>query len=94
MLSLARSVFFGPVKEPHHEGEAVGDMNFREWAALGPIMALCLLLGVYPQPAIEVARPDLQIVEKLLQERRPGAGEPATAAVTDGTNVISGKDQE
>lgn len=71
MLNMVRSVFFGTVKEPHHGGETVKDMNVREWAALGPIMALCLLLGVYPQPVIDVTKSDVQVVEKLLQDRQP-----------------------
>jgi NADH-quinone oxidoreductase subunit M len=72
MLNMVRGVFFGNLKEPAHEGHGpVRDMNLREWAALGPIMALCLFLGAYPQPVIDVARPDLQIVEDILQKRAP-----------------------
>jgi NADH-quinone oxidoreductase subunit M len=70
LLTLLLRVFFGPVKEPPHEGHGpVGDMNLREWAALGPIMALCLLLGVYPQPVLDTAGPDLAVVSDLLGRR-------------------------
>jgi NADH-quinone oxidoreductase subunit M len=78
MLTLTRDVFFGPLKEPHHEGAPPRDVTVREWAALAPIMVLCVLLGVYPQPAIDVAKSDLQVVEKLLQERHPGQTPVAT----------------
>jgi NADH-quinone oxidoreductase subunit M len=74
MLSMIKSVFFGPLREPAHDGhEPVGDLNFRELAALVPIMALCLLLGVFPQPAINTARPDLDVVANILKKR--GAAE-------------------
>jgi NADH-quinone oxidoreductase subunit M len=71
MLSLTRSVFFGPLKEPGHHGTPVPDVTPREWAALLPIMALCVLMGVYPQPAIDVAKDDLQVVESLVKDRSP-----------------------
>src|SRR5207302_4283689 len=39
MLSMVKQVFFGPLKEPGHEGhEPVSDVTPREWAALAPIM--------------------------------------------------------
>jgi NADH-quinone oxidoreductase subunit M len=87
LLSLTRAVFFGPVKEPHHDGPQVRDMTGREWAALAPIMALCVLLGVYPQPAIDVAAPDLQVVEKLLKDSRRDV---SNAAVASGTTIDEG----
>jgi NADH-quinone oxidoreductase subunit M len=71
LLSMLRQVFFGALKEPHHEGHEVSDLNWREAAALAPIMALCLLLGVYPQPAIDAVKPDLDVVAKILSERPP-----------------------
>jgi NADH-quinone oxidoreductase subunit M len=69
LLSMLRSVFFGPLREPHHEGHEVRDLDWREIAALAPILALCLILGVYPQPAIDAARPDLEVVAKILSDR-------------------------
>jgi NADH-quinone oxidoreductase subunit M len=71
LLTLVMRVFFGPVKEPHHEGhEPVRDLSAREWLALGPIMVLCLVLGVYPQPVLETAGPDLRVVSDLVQRRQ------------------------
>jgi NADH-quinone oxidoreductase subunit M len=81
MLTLVRNVFFGPVKEPVHEGHGlVGDLNFREVVTLLPIVGLCILLGVYPQPAIDAARPDLKVVADILAER--GRAQRALAART------------
>src|SRR5439155_17712318 len=54
MLTLTKQVFFGPVHEPHHEGHGpVPDLTGREWAALVPIAALCLAIGVYPKAVFD-----------------------------------------
>ncbi len=63
LFSLLRRVFFGPVKEPHHEGHApVADLKVRELAALVPIAAACLFIGLYPQPLLDAAKRDLKVV--------------------------------
>jgi NADH-quinone oxidoreductase subunit M len=77
LLTLVMRVFAGPVKEPHHEGPGpVRDMNLREWLALGPIMALCLLLGVYPQPVLDTAGPDLAVVSNLIARSQAHGSQP------------------
>jgi NADH-quinone oxidoreductase subunit M len=70
LLTMVRRVFFGPLKEPAHEGHEVTDLSGREWAALVPIMALCVFLGVYPQAVLNTSRRDLELVANLLQARR------------------------
>jgi NADH-quinone oxidoreductase subunit M len=75
MLTLLRRVFFGPVKEPYHEGHGpVADLNGRELAALVPIAALCLAIGVYPRPFFDTARQDLQVVARIADQARVRAG--------------------
>jgi NADH-quinone oxidoreductase subunit M len=70
LLTLVRKVFFGPLKEPALEGHGtIQDLNVRELLALLPIVALCLLLGVYPQPAIDASRPDLQVIADIVEKR-------------------------
>jgi NADH-quinone oxidoreductase subunit M len=75
LLTMLKRVFFGPLKEPHHEGHAVTDLNGRELAALVPIAALCILLGVFPQPVLNTSRPDLELVSNLLAQRQRALGE-------------------
>ncbi len=66
LLTMLMRVFFGPVKEPHHEGHGpVQDLNARELAALAPLLGLCLVLGVYPQPVIRASERDLKVVADL-----------------------------
>jgi NADH-quinone oxidoreductase subunit M len=74
LFTLLRRVFFGPVKEPAHEGHGpVGDLNGRELAALLPIAACCVFLGVYPQPVIDTARRDIGVVSGIVGEAREQA---------------------
>jgi NADH-quinone oxidoreductase subunit M len=71
MLTLLRRVFFGPLKEPHHDGHgAAPDLNGREWAALVPIAAACVWLGTYPGPFIDTARPELRAVAAIAEEAK------------------------
>ena len=46
------------------------DINWREIAALAPIMVLCLVLGVYPQPVLNSVKPDLDVVANILKDRQ------------------------
>ena len=79
LLNMLRNVFFGPLKEPtHRDEEPIRDLKVREWAALAPIMILCVVLGVYPQPVINTSRSDVVVIAKILEENRPGT--QATAA--------------
>ncbi len=71
LLRLLLRVFFGPVKEPAHEGHGpVSDLGGRELAALVPIAVLCVFLGVYPQPVIQTSTRDLEFVAGLAQQAR------------------------
>jgi len=69
LLGMLQSVFFGPLKEPAHERHAVRDMSLRELAALVPIAAACLWIGVRPQPLVDMIRPDVEAVAALYEGR-------------------------
>src|SRR5260370_34553395 len=76
LLTMLRRVFFGPVKEPAHEGHngPVHDLNLREIMAILPIATLFVVLGVYPQPVLDTSRPDLRVVARIANEaKNPGA---------------------
>ncbi|MSU76529.1 MAG: NADH-quinone oxidoreductase subunit M [Gemmataceae bacterium] len=69
LMSMLRQVFFGELKEPDTHGHEVHDINAREVAALAPLLVLCLLLGVYPQPVLNSVKPDIEVVERIVQKR-------------------------
>jgi NADH-quinone oxidoreductase subunit M len=71
LFTMLRRVFFGPLKEPHHEGhEPVRDLNGRELAALVPIGVLCVALGVFPQPFFAAIDRDIQVVAGIADDAR------------------------
>ncbi|MFO1094833.1 MAG: NADH-quinone oxidoreductase subunit M [Planctomycetaceae bacterium] len=65
LLTMLQHAFFGPLKEPHHGDEHVTDLNIRELLALGPIVAACLWIGLYPTPVLDLIRPDITAVADL-----------------------------
>jgi NADH-quinone oxidoreductase subunit M len=68
---LLRRVFFGEVKEPHHDGPGpVPDLNGRELAALIPIAVVCVVLGLYPKPFLDSVRADVRAVAAAADEAR------------------------
>jgi NADH-quinone oxidoreductase subunit M len=75
LLRLLRKVFFGPLKEPGAgEGHLVSDLNLREGLCLAPIVALCILLGVHPQPILQVAKQDIEVIAKIAGDAQDRAG--------------------
>jgi NADH-quinone oxidoreductase subunit M len=87
MLSMVKQVFFGRLAEPAHAGhEAVADVTPREWAALGPIMVLCLLLGLFPQPVLSTSARDLQVVADIQERARERQQRAATVAFGSALN--------
>jgi NADH-quinone oxidoreductase subunit M len=76
MLNLYRNVFFGPVTRP--EREKVADLSRFELAYLMPVMALIVLLGVYPnlllrktEPSVKAAVVHLESKGKVLGDADP-----------------------
>jgi NADH-quinone oxidoreductase subunit M len=66
MLTMVKQIFFGPVNEPHHDAKhPVKDLDAREWSILAPIAALCLLLGLYPQPVLDSIKPEMKLVASI-----------------------------
>ena len=72
LFTMLKNVFFGPLKEPHADPAhgPVGDLNLRELATLVPLVALCVLIGVYPQPMLDTIRRDVNVVSKICDDAR------------------------
>ncbi len=76
LLGVLQKAFFGPLQEPHHsvghgEGhEPISDLNAREVATLAPLLVLCVWLGLFPQPTLDLIRPDVEAITKLYAEVR------------------------
>ncbi len=66
MLSMVMKIFFGKLSEPvFKKDNPVSDLTFIEKSFLFPLASLCLLLGVYPQPMIDLIRPEIHLISKL-----------------------------
>ena len=69
LFAMVQRTLFGPLKEPAVPGAAVRDLSFRELAALAPLAVLCLGIGVYPKPVLNLIRPDVQAVARIYEIR-------------------------
>lgn len=76
LFTVLRKVLFGPVHEPHHEGDnhhAVSDLKPREWGLLLPLVVLCVVLGV-PGPMLNAvlksSEGDVARVAKIAEQAR------------------------
>jgi NADH-quinone oxidoreductase subunit M len=81
-ITMLRRLLFGTVKEPAHHGPPIGDLKAREWVMLTPIALLCVVLGVYPQPVLDSARPDLDRVARIAEQARKRADQKPTTQAT------------
>jgi NADH-quinone oxidoreductase subunit M len=91
LFTMLQRVFFGAAKEPAviaHEGhEPIGDLNVREVGVVLPIMILCVIIGVYPQPVLETMRPDVDTVAHIADLAR-GRVETAQAHESESVGLV------
>jgi NADH-quinone oxidoreductase subunit M len=69
LLTMLQQAFFGPLREPAIGDHPVADISARELTAIVPICALCLWIGVAPQPLIDTIRPDVDAVVSVYSQR-------------------------
>lgn len=62
MLWMYRRVIFGPLANPANE--KLRDLDGREAFILGPVVALIIFMGVYPQPFLTRMRPAIDLTLK------------------------------
>lgn len=78
LFTLTRAILFGPVREPEHDAHhPLKDMKPREWLIVAPLGALCLLLGLYPQPVIKTMEPDVHRVVDIAARAKLRVDPPA-----------------
>jgi NADH-quinone oxidoreductase subunit M len=66
---MYQRVIFGPLV--HEENKRLVDLRPREILVLGPVIALCVLMGVYPKPFLVRIEPS---VERMLARVATPAG--------------------
>jgi NADH-quinone oxidoreductase subunit M len=70
MLWMFRRVIFGPLTRP--ENQKLRDLDAREIVILAPIMALIIVMGVYPQPFLSRMKPSVDLTLKKIFAVHPG----------------------
>lgn len=82
LLGVLQKAFFGPLQEPHHGHdhghEPIADLNAREVLTLAPLLVMCLWLGLFPQPVLDLIRPDVESLTQLYGDVRARKAVPAT----------------
>jgi NADH-quinone oxidoreductase subunit M len=71
LLKMLRLALFGMQSKKLAAFTDLRDLNGREVASLAPILALCLIIGVYPQPFIEVMQPEVDAIAALYADKLP-----------------------
>jgi len=95
LLGVLQKAFFGPLQEPDHGHHGpIPDLNAREVITLAPLLTLCLWLGVFPQPVLDLIRPDVESISQLYGDSRavkgPAvAGEPGASAALVAQSGVS-----
>lgn len=77
LLWAYQRVFHGEIA--HEENRAIPDMRVREYAMLVPLIAMIVLIGVYPKPFLDRIEPSAQRIVNQLQNGSvlPGSGDVA-----------------
>jgi len=85
MLWMLRRVIFGPIS--HSENQTLQDLNGREILILAPVVALIVLLGIYPQPFLSRMTPSIDLALKRVLTVQ---GPPATVSHLADRNTSHG----
>ena len=76
MLWMFRRVIFGPLTRP--ENQQLRDLNARELLIMAPIVALIIIMGVYPQPFLSRMKPSIDFtLKKIFAVHSAPAAAPA-----------------
>lgn len=75
LMTMVRRLLFGELREP--EGGHGSDLLPRERLLLAPLAVLAVVLGLYPQPILRAAQPDVDMIAHIADLARQRADIPA-----------------
>lgn len=78
MLWLYQRVMTGPVAAGN---EKIGDLRARELLVVAPLIALLLVLGVYPKPVLDIINPAVENTMTTIGQHDPAPSVPAVNRV-------------
>ena len=79
MLWAMQRIYLGPPNEKYVD---LPDINLREVATLAPLAVIVIVLGVYPQPILELIDVSLTHLNDVLVAAKQGGAAVASAAAT------------
>jgi NADH-quinone oxidoreductase subunit M len=71
MLWMFQRVFHGPVTNDHNKG--LPDLSLREWAIVGPLAAMAIFMGVFPNLFLKPMEPAVQRIVERVQAHLPAS---------------------
>jgi len=71
MLWMFQRVFYGPVTNDHNKG--LPDLSFREWAIVGPLAAMAIFMGVFPNVFLKPMEPAVTSIVQRIQAHQPAS---------------------
>jgi NADH-quinone oxidoreductase subunit M len=96
LFTMLRRVFFGPLREPSHiphsDHPLSPDLNAREVSLMAPIVVLCVVIGVYPQPILDASKRDIDIVANIAARARERTEVRAVTAAPDSGGPMAPKE--
>lgn len=69
MLTLCRALLFGPITQD--ENHKLKDLGTKEFLYLGPMIALIIVMGVYPNLFLDKMKPSIKKLAQQFTEYRP-----------------------
>ncbi len=69
MLWMFQRVYYGPVT--HDENKHLPDLSVREWAVVGPLCAMSILMGVAPNIFLKPMEPAVTRIVQRMESREP-----------------------
>ncbi len=88
VLLMYQRTMQGPLRLPAVLGERMRDLHLREVMAVAPLIALMLVLGVYPKPLTDVINPAVDATMQDIGQTDPAPTQGGAAAQdTDGSSV-------
>jgi NADH-quinone oxidoreductase subunit M len=92
MLWMYQRVWQGDITR--EENRHIKDLNLREWLILAPLIVLIFVMGLFPTPFLDLARPSVARFVSLMERTAPElAGDPAASVtpVVAAPAVLPGK---
>jgi NADH-quinone oxidoreductase subunit M len=71
MLWMFQRVFYGPVT--NEKNKALPDLSFREWAIISPLIAMSIVMGVFPNLFLKPMEPAVTRIVERVQAHQPAS---------------------